>query len=74
MRIRDPGCNKFGSGMEKIRIRDKHHRIRATVSVLPVERGWKGVLGQKDGEAGLKVHTTLLLLPPQLLQAPTEHS
>jgi hypothetical protein len=24
MRIRDPGCKKLGSGMEKIRIRDKH--------------------------------------------------
>ncbi len=24
MRIRDPGWKKFGSGMEKIRIRDKH--------------------------------------------------
>jgi hypothetical protein len=24
MRIRDPGWKKYGSGMEKIRIRDKH--------------------------------------------------
>jgi hypothetical protein len=24
MRIRDPGWRQFGSGMEKIRIRDKH--------------------------------------------------
>jgi hypothetical protein len=69
----DPGWKKFGSGMEKIRIRNKHHRIRTTtVSVLPVERGWKGVVGQKDGKAGLEVHT-LFLLPPQLLQAPSKH-
>ncbi len=64
MRIRDPEWKNSdpGSGIN-------------TVSLLPVERGWKGVLGQKEGEAGLEVHTLLLLLlPPQLLQAPPEHS
>ncbi len=63
----EPGWKKFGARIKS--------RIRNSVSLLPVERGWKRVVGQKEGEAGLEIHTLLLLLlPPQLLQAPPEHS
>jgi hypothetical protein len=46
MRIRDPGWEKFGSGMEKIRIRDKHPG--SAIILMSIEKifGWYGLDGK----------------------------
>jgi hypothetical protein len=57
MRIRDTGWRKFGSGMEKIRIRDKHPRFltqeaTGTVSVTMCIAAGKKTARWRGGDSG----------------------